>query len=141
MQSPTDLQRAVFDALGDALQEDRHEKILLCRLLARLCVIDGELHPAERVVLDATMVRYALRGDERQRIDAEMRVLLGEAGDAPAIADAAADVDALIGTLAAAALRELLVHLEHGAWADGKLVPAETAFMDRVRARLQSLGQ
>lgn len=133
---PTDLRRAVFDALGDALLEDRREKILACRLLARICCIDGELHPAERIVLESTMARHGLRGDERERIEAEMRVLLGQVGDTTATADAGADTDALIAALTSAALQELLVHLEHGAWADGRLVPAESAFLDRVRARL-----
>lgn len=132
----TDLRRAVFEALDDVLLEDRREKMLACRLLARICVVDGELHPAERVVLDSTMARHGLRGDERERIEAEMRVLLGAHGDAVAVADAAADTDGLIGELTPAALTELLVHLEHGAWADGQLVPAESAFLDRVRARL-----
>jgi len=132
----TGLRRAVFEALDDVLLEDRREKMLACRLLARICVVDGELHPAERVVLDSTMARHGLGGDERERIEAEMRVLLGENGDAIAVTDAAADTESLIVALDPAALAELLVHLEHGAWADGRLVPAESDFLDRVRARL-----
>ncbi len=132
-------QRAVFDALGGALSDDREEKTLSCRILMRLCVIDGELHPNEQMVLEATMIRHGLDAGARGRIAAEMAVLLhnpGATSDPDATAAAATPVLGLISRLSAAALTELLVHLEHGAWADGRIVPAEAWLLNTVRCHL-----
>lgn len=134
------LRNAVFDAIGGVLLEDRREKTVACRLLMRLCVSDGQLHPAEQAVLDATMTRYGLGPHERSRIGAEMAALLGGGAhattDPQAAADAAVGLDALIGQLPPVALRELWAHLEHGAWADGEVVAAEAWFLDVVRRHL-----
>lgn len=134
----TPLRNAVFDAIGGALLEDRREKTLACRVLMRLCVVDGALHPNERAVLDATMARHGLGSDEQRRIGAEMAALLGQSADPEAIAAAQVPVESLVASLPAAALAELWTHLEHGAWADGVLVPAESALLDLVRRHLHA---
>ncbi len=139
------LQRAVFDVIRGALEDDRREKTLASRLLMRMCVIDGALHPAEHAVLDSTMARHGLDGEARRRIGAEMATLLGHAPDpalaAQAAADAACDVDSLVAQLPASALGELAAHLEHGAWADGEIVPAERWLLERVQQHLAAARQ
>ena len=130
------LRNAVFDALGDVLLEDRREKILATRVLMRLCVVDGELHPAEQAVLEATMARHGLASDEQLRIRAEMSALLGQSAGPEATADARTPIEELVAALPGPALAELWTHLEHGAWADGKIVPAESWFLDLVRRHL-----
>ena len=133
----TPLRNAVFDAIGGALLDDRREKTLACRVLMRLCVIDGALYPNERAVLDATMARHGLGSDEQRRIGAEMAALLGQPADPDAVADAQVPVETLVASLPKPALAELWIHLEHGAWADGVLVPAESWLLDLVRRHLQ----
>lgn len=129
---------ALFEALGAVLAEDRAEKVLACRILMRLCIADDELHPAEVAFLDATMSRYGLGSDERQTIALERLVLCNIAPADPATdlsaarIAAAAPLEHLLDALPKAARAELWTHLEHGAWADGKLVPAETRFLEVV---------
>lgn len=134
----SDSRFALLDALGAVLAEDRAEKLLACRVLMRLCIADAELHPLEDAFLDATMARYGLGGDERSAIACERMVLLGTAppdpGEALACARqrAAEPLAQLLDALPAAARSDLWIHLQHGAWADGKLVPAESAFLEVV---------
>lgn len=136
---PNGSPHALFDALGAVLAEDRVEKTLACRILMRLCIIDDELHPAEEAFLDATMSRYGLGSDERQAIARERMVLSGAAPSDPtedlatARLAAAEPLEALLTALPTAARAELWTHLQHGAWADGKLVPAESSFLDAVQ--------
>lgn len=130
---------ALFDALGAVLAEDRAEKTLACRILMRLCIVDAELHPAEQAFLDATMGRYGLGSDERIAIAFERMVLLGTAPAEPvdeitrARQRAAEPLAQLLDALPRAARAELWTHLEHGAWADGKLVPAESELLAVVQ--------
>ncbi|MFO0632855.1 MAG: hypothetical protein U0168_08400 [Nannocystaceae bacterium] len=117
--------RAVFDVLASVLHEDRQEKFLACRVLMRLLVSDGALHPSERTMLDATMDRFGIDLGRRATIWAESIVLPSPQRRRSAGRRAAAQLlDQLVAALPWAAAQELLAHLHHGAWADGVVVPA-----------------
>ncbi|MBX7080731.1 MAG: hypothetical protein K1X88_16155 [Nannocystaceae bacterium] len=134
-QSPA---RAVFDALASVLHEDRQEKFLAARVLMRLLVSDGALHPSERTMLDTTMDRFGLDLGRRAAIWAESIVLLqpDSVADPQVAAAAAQPLEQLVAALPRAAAQELLAHLHHGAWADGVVVQAEQAVIAAVERRL-----
>jgi Tellurite resistance protein TerB len=129
----TALRVSVFSAIDGALRDDREEKLLCCRILVRLLVADGALDPREHALLTATMQRHGLDEEGRTRVWAEIDpAQVGAAVDAAR----AEPLERLLDRLPPTALTELLQYLEWGAWADGQLVPAETAILEVVRARL-----
>ncbi len=136
--APRSPARAVFDVLASVLHEDRQEKFLACRVLMRLLVSDGALHPSERTMLDATMDRFGIDLGRRATIWAESIVLLEphSVADPQVAAAAAQPLDQLVAALPRAAAQELLAHLHHGAWADGVVVPAEQAVIAAVQQRV-----
>lgn len=135
------LRAAALAAIEEVLRDDRREKYLACRVLMRLMVADGELEARERTMLEATMDRCCLDLATRGAIWAESLLLLspGSVADATVHAAAAQPLDALLDGIAPAGLEELLVHLHHGAWADGEAVAAEQGIIARVAQRLAGL--
>lgn len=132
---------AALAAIEEVLRDDRREKYLACRVLMRLLVADGVLKARERTMLEATMDRCCLDLATRGAIWAESLLLLspGSVADPTVHAAAAQSLDALLDGIAPAGLEELLVHLHHGAWADGEAVAAEQGVIARVEQRLAQL--
>lgn len=113
---PSTAARRVLATLTDALQDDRREKIAVCRILCRLLRCDGPLDDAEQRFLTSSLERHGL--------------VLADLGS---LDEGSLDDD--LREVPAAGRAELLRYLEAAAALDDTLAPEEAAILDRVRAR------
>jgi len=112
---PSSDARRMLATLTDALQDDRREKIAVCRVIARLLVSDGPLDAAEQAFLAASLERHGLGPGDLGSIEA-------------------GSLDDDLRAIPAAGRAELLRYLESAAALDDTLAPEEAAILDRVRA-------